>query len=57
MHQHCQLNKPIAEAATETITVVEEFWQRARIPIQKVDRAKQKVMQLYKQWKGLKKKE
>ena len=40
-----------------TVTAVLPFWERAHIPIQKRDRAQEKIIRLHKDWKALQKNE
>ncbi|KAG0713937.1 hypothetical protein GWK47_015098 [Chionoecetes opilio] len=52
---HLNLKMTTKEAAAETVKLVSVFWDRARIPMQKAQRARQNVMGLHENWKGLKK--
>lgn len=43
------------EAATSTLEAVQIFWEKARIPMRRVDHAVKQVEELVQKWEGLKK--
>ena len=55
-HLHFDVMKPIKEAAAETVAAVKEFWERSRIPTQKDQRARDKILRIYGKWRALNKK-
>lgn len=55
LHQHLDRALTIKEAAAATITTVGAFWERARIPMQKEQRARDNIIRLHEQWRLLKK--
>ena len=56
LHLHFDLKKPVKEAVSATVSAVSEFWERSRVPTQKEQRARDKVLKLFKKWCALKKK-
>ena len=55
LHHHLEEKMTLKDAAGETLKVLGDFWQRARIPMQKDQRAKEKILRLYEEWARLKK--
>ncbi|XP_045104729.1 uncharacterized protein LOC123500125 [Portunus trituberculatus] len=55
LYHHLQQRKTKNNAAVDTMAVVEEFWKRARIPMQKPQRARENIIRLYEKWVALKK--
>ena len=55
LNHHLQQRKTKNDAAVDTMAVVEEFWNRARIPMQKPQRARENIIRLYEKWVALKK--
>ena len=55
LHHHLEEKMTVKDAAGETLKVLGDFWQRARIPMQKDQRAKEKIIRLYDEWAKLKK--
>ena len=55
LYHHMEQKKTKSDAAMETMKLVEDFWERARIPTQKPQRVKENIIRLYEQWVALKK--
>lgn len=55
IYHHLQQKKTKKDAAKYTLVEVENFWERARIPVQKPQRAKENILRLYEKWVNLKK--
>ena len=55
LHHHITKNKSVSESADIVSGEVEAYWQKARLPLQRKDKIKEKVKKLFNQWKFLKK--
>ena len=54
LYHHFDLNKQIKDSASIVTQQLQDYWDRARIPTQRKDKIKNKVIQIYEDWKILK---